>query len=161
MKKILLYSVISVLLCSCNILKEPSAIKQIDFCLKGMRMTKKTEQTYYYNQKLPFVLEEKCEYFYVDYEKHKKENDTSMVNFWNSGMLKMVMDTMITQQTNTVTMSDLDSITGNILYSNKINHPVMGMQFISQFDWIIDRYSGKIYAKKIKDIVFLPLLLLR
>jgi hypothetical protein len=48
-------------------------------------------------------------------------------------------------------MNDFDSITGNILYSNEITHPIMGMQFISQFDWIIDLNKGKMYARKIKE----------
>jgi len=96
----------------------------------------------HYGKSQNCVSPDKCDYFYVDYESHKKENDTYMVSF---------KDTMIVQQTNAVTMGGFDSITGNILYSNKITHPVMGMAFISQFDWIIDMNKEKIYAKKIKE----------
>jgi hypothetical protein len=33
-----------------------------------------------------------------------------------------------------------------------MRHPIMGMEFISHFDWIIDMYNGKIYVKQITDI---------
>jgi len=50
-KQIALMCMFSVLFCSCNI------IKQIDFVLKGDRMTKKTETTYNYSKKSPFVFD--------------------------------------------------------------------------------------------------------
>jgi len=73
------------------------------------------------------------------YEKHKKENEIS------------VIDTLFIQQTNNITISNLISQTGNIHYSQKITQPVLGMKFISHFDWIIDLNKGKIYAKPVKE----------
>jgi hypothetical protein len=63
---------------------------------------------------------------------------------------KVPIDTVIIQQTNTITIRNLDSMSGKIIYAKNITRPTMGIQFISQLDWIIDGYSGKIYAKKIK-----------
>jgi len=87
----------------------------------------------------------------LQYEKHKKDSDISISGFISIDISGIVIDTLIIQQTNTITMSDLDSIGGSIYYQ-KSRMPVMGMQFISHFDWIIDRHNKKIYAKKIKDI---------
>jgi hypothetical protein len=54
MKKILLLSIIILFFYSCQtikgIIQTPSAIKQIDFALKGGRMIKITEETYYYGK---------------------------------------------------------------------------------------------------------------
>jgi hypothetical protein len=61
MKKILLFSLLCMILCSCNIIKgivqEPSALKQIDFALKGVKMIKKIETTYFYGKKVSFVFD--------------------------------------------------------------------------------------------------------
>ena len=84
-----------------------------------------------------------CYLFHAQYAKHQKENDAFVTN---SGEQGATMDTLISQQTNTITMGDLNSITGNIIYDNKSNQPVIGMAFISRFDWIIDMYRGKVYA---------------
>ena len=89
----------------------------------------------------------KCDHFYVQYEKHKKENDMLIVSYREQN----IIDTLITQQTNTITMGDWDSISGEIHYVKKLTRPVMGMEFISHFDWIIDIYKQKIYVKKIKE----------
>lgn len=299
MKQFLLYIVLCILFCSCNILKEPSPIKQMDFLLKGVRMIKKTEQIYYYGKKQPFVLDENAMFIpckindttylvYYDSDmsgmsiKHgflqekipynaelpqcnkkiklKEKTDSNEKILIKSGLkyydiasdffliknlvgvaISMSNDTIISEHgskkspftigqdvlynwantmflsfsdttitlldsnslydttgfilikslftcrgltvcltidsieysflfktgskgflslpqhvehqehsiwTNAITMGDLSSITGDILYSNKITHPVMGLAFISQFDWIIDIYKGKIYAKK-------------
>ena len=91
----------------------------------------------------------KCDYAFVEYEKHKKEQDSVIEGFKENSIFDLVMDTMIVQQTNAITMGDLNSITGNILFSQKNEQPVMGMAFISQFDWIIDMYKQKVYVKKI------------
>ena len=72
------------------------------------------------------------------YEKHKKENEIS------------VIDTLHIQQTNTITIGDLISQAENIHYSQKTTQPVLGMKFISYFDWIIDINKGKIYVKQVK-----------
>jgi hypothetical protein len=66
--------------------------------------------------------------------------------------LNPVIDTLIVQQTNIITMGDLASITGKIIYKQKTAQPVMGMEFISHFDWIIDINKEKMYAKQIKNI---------
>jgi hypothetical protein len=93
-----------------------------------------------------------CDYIYshLQYEKHKKDNDVSITGFWAKDASGMVNDTVITQQTNTITMGRLDLIEGNLLYTKKSTLPIMGMAFISHFDWIIDRHNKKLYAKKIK-----------
>lgn len=62
---------------------------------------------------------------------------------------EVVVDTPIIQQPNTIIISDLKPITGNILYSEKARQPVMGMEFIAHFDWIIDVNRDKIYVKQI------------
>jgi hypothetical protein len=110
----------------------------------------------------------RCDHFYVQYEKHKKENDTDIAShselnysiilsdimttkYKKENYSKFFIDTLIIQQTNTITMGDLDSISGKVIYAKNITRPTMGMKFISQFDWIIDRYNGKVYAKKIKE----------
>jgi hypothetical protein len=85
------------------------------------------------------------------YEKHKKEQDVSIVGCRMGDASKIVIDTSIIQQTNTITMGDMDSIAGAILYSKNVSRPVMGMAFIANFDWIIDLNKEKMYAKKIKD----------
>jgi len=90
---------------------------------------------------------EKCDYFDVQYEKHKKENDIYIASYRNTN----IIDTLVIQQINPITMGYLDSITGNIIYSKRTKQPIVGMAFISQFDWIIDSQKGKIYAKKIKE----------
>ena len=87
----------------------------------------------------------KCDYFYVEYEKHKKENDSLITSEQNG------LDTVIAQYANAITIGNVDFISGNILYTKRTVRPVVGMQFISQFDWIIDMHRQKIYAKKIKD----------
>jgi hypothetical protein len=94
-----------------------------------------------------------CDYVNVLYEKHRKENDISVVECGKSTLnLDFLIDTLIVQQTNTIMMGDLASITGNILYKQRTARPVIGMEFISHFDWIIDVSNGKIYAKQIKNI---------
>ena len=122
------------------------------------------------HQKCAFIDNNfKCEHFYVQYEKHKKENDTSIItyrkknystilndvittNYKKEDYSKVsIVDTLITQQTNTITVGNLNSLSGEIHYTKKINRPTMGMQFISQYDWIIDNYRNKVYAKKIKN----------
>jgi len=87
------------------------------------------------------------------YEKHKKDRDISIAGFISMDISGIIIDTLIIQQTNTITVGSLDSIEGSIYYL-KTRMPVMGMEFISNFDWIIDRQSKKIYAKKIKEIDF-------
>ena len=82
------------------------------------------------------------------YEKHKKENDIFVANYSKQDISNTVIDTLIMQQTNTITMGDLNDISGNILYKKKLSQPVMGMAFISRFDWIIDTNKKKIYVKK-------------
>ena len=93
---------------------------------------------------------------YVDpqYEKHKKENDISIVGFNAIDASGRVFDTITIQQTNAITMGDLASIKGSIDYGTSLLKPIMGMKFISNFDWIIDRYRKKIYAKQIKEIEY-------
>ena len=85
------------------------------------------------------------------YKKHKKESDVSVNYIKRNDANNLVIDTLIVQQTNTIKFGDLDSMEGNIYYK-KIDRPIMGMAFISQFDWIIDMNKGKMYAKKIKEI---------
>jgi hypothetical protein len=85
------------------------------------------------------------------YEKHEKEQDISIASIREKDASKFVIDSFIIQQTNTITMGNLDSITGNIIYSKNLSQPVMGMAFISCFDWIIDMNEEKIYANKIKN----------
>jgi len=99
--------------------------------------------------KAVFVNEDEYKYVsYPLYEKHKKENDVSIMRFND----KNGLDTLIVQQTNAISMGNLNFINGTILYTKDfIDPPVMGMQFISNFDWIIDRNKKKIYAKPIKD----------
>ena len=97
---------------------------------------------YYKNGKYNYI------YSNPEHEKHKKDNDVSLKYIDNN----IGIDTMIVQQTNTITFGDLDFITGNVFYTKDFFQPVMGMAFISQFDWIIDRYKEKIYAKKIKEV---------
>ena len=94
----------------------------------------------------------KCEYLYSNppYEKHKKESDISINHIKRDDFNNLVIDTFIVQQTNTIKLGNLDSMKCNIYYQ-KIDRPIMGMAFISQFDWIIDCYRGKMYAKKIKE----------
>jgi len=84
-------------------------------------------------------------------EKHKKENDISIVGFTSVDVSGIVIDTITIQNTDAISIGNLDSMQGTISYRKKITQPNMGMEFISQFDWIIDRYRGKVYAKKIKD----------
>jgi len=103
------------------------------------------------HQKCAFVNGKfKCDNFYVQYEKHKKENDVFITSYKEQN----VIDTLITQQTNAITIGNLDSISGEIHYIKNSTRPVIGMQFISQFDWIIDMYKQKIYVKKIKEKEF-------
>lgn len=86
------------------------------------------------------------------YEKHKKEDDIFLTGYRRE-YSSIIIDTLIHQYTNTITMGNLDSITGNILYLQKAFRPTVGMAFISWYDWIIDMNNeGKVYAKKIKDI---------
>ena len=92
----------------------------------------------------------KCDNFYVQYEKHKKENDMFITRYKEQNLI----DTLITQQTNTIRIGCLDSISGEIHYIKRSTRPIIGMQFISQFDWIIDMYKQKIYVKKIKEKEF-------
>jgi len=96
----------------------------------------------------------KWDYFYMEYENHKKENDTAMVGITSIDASGIVVDTVIFQQTNTITMGDLDSIKGKISYEKTTTYPRAGMQFISNFDWIIDRSGKKVYAKQIKKIEY-------
>jgi len=95
----------------------------------------------------------RCDFSDVQYEKHKKKSDISINYVKRNTANNLVIDTLIVQQTNTIRFGDLDSMEGNICYQ-KIDRPIMGMAFISQFDWIIDSYKGKIYAKKIKNTEF-------
>ena len=88
------------------------------------------------------------------HEKHKKENDVAMAGFVTIDASGIVIDTSIIQQANTIIMGNLDSIKGTVDYKTKLTSPIMGMKFISNFDWIIDRYRKEIYAKKIKDIEY-------
>jgi hypothetical protein len=83
-------------------------------------------------------------------EKHQKGNDMYIADYKEQN----VSDTTITQYANVITIGNLDSIVGNIFYTKEITQPVMGMEFISHFDWIIDMYKQKIYVKKIKDVGF-------
>ena len=83
-------------------------------------------------------------------EKHKKENDVSIVGFTSIDISGIVIDTITIQHTNTLSMGYWDSMEGTIRYAKK-STPNMGMEFISCFDWIIDRCRGKVYARKIKD----------
>ena len=95
---------------------------------------------------------DKWNYIYANplYEKHKKESDVPINYIKQDGANNPIIDTSIVQQTNTLTFDNLDFIGGTIYYQ-KTQRPIMGMAFISQFDWIIDYYRGKIYAKKITD----------
>jgi hypothetical protein len=89
-----------------------------------------------------------------NYEKHKKDDDIHIAGYWGKDLAGLVIDTLIEQHTNTIKMGDLDSINGTICYIKQSTMPNMGMPFISNYDWIIDAYKGKIYAKKIKDADF-------
>ena len=84
------------------------------------------------------------------YAQHKKEDDIFIAKYRKTEYADMILDTAICQQTNTITMEDGNAIMGDVLYVKYLSKPVMGMAFISQFDWIIDP-KGKVYAKKIKD----------
>jgi hypothetical protein len=85
------------------------------------------------------------------YEKHRKDNDITLIEY-RRNKLNFSTDTLIVQQTNTITMGDLTSVIENIRYSKKTIQPVMGMGFISHFDWIIDINKGRMYVKQIKCI---------
>jgi len=91
----------------------------------------------------------KCDYFYIQYEKHKKENDILVT----SCKQRNAIDTLIVQQTNAIKIGNLDSIVGKIIYTKKTMQPTIGMPFISHFDWIIDINNGKMYAKQTKNSV--------
>ena len=93
-----------------------------------------------------------CVFFDVQYEKHKKEKDLCVARCREQNALKTIIDTLILQQTNTISMGDLDAISGDIRYAKGFSRPVMGMGFIAHFDWILDIDKGKIYAKKILNI---------
>jgi len=93
-----------------------------------------------------------CVYFHVEYENHKKESDLFFANYRGENNSGIVTDTLITQQTHTIKMGEWDNIAGNIQYSKKAQQPIIGMAFISHFDWIIDKNNGKIYAKQISNI---------
>lgn len=93
-----------------------------------------------------------CNYFDMNYEKHKKENDIPLLNYRKRNTSSIVADTLINQYTNTIKMGTSDFIAGNIMYRNKLVKPVMGMDFISHFDWIIDIQKEKVYVKQIKEI---------
>ena len=84
-------------------------------------------------------------------DKHKKEKDTAIHGFVSMDASGMVIDTVVYQKTDAVTMTSFDSIKGTIDYKKKLSSPNMGMKFIANFDWIIDRGREKIYVKKIKD----------
>jgi hypothetical protein len=88
------------------------------------------------------------------YEKHQKENDVTIVGWYVTDLSGFVIDTITMQQTNAISMGDLDSIKGNINYRKKAGKPLIGMEFISHFDWIIDRHRKRIYVKKINDMEY-------
>lgn len=315
MKKLLLFCVLALCVCSCNVIKHnPSIMKQIDFVLKGQRMTKKMELTYHYSKNNPFIFDDNAIFIpckiddtthlvfydnrsngigttrgfltekipgnielpkcnktiklrkerktknssnhriiiksglkYYDVESdffHFKNlvgvvtslsNDTTTLNCtpeknsrrfvindilldWKNAMLLSFSDTIITlfdsismydttdftlvkslftckgieiyltinsiehaflfstaskdfltlsqysehrsesdaidtliiPRTNTIIMGNMVFIEENIYYTKEIHHSVMGVAFISHFDWIIDKYRQKIYVKKIR-----------
>lgn len=84
------------------------------------------------------------------YEKYQKEHDTPIVSSKTQNDGKIIIDTLIRQQIDVATMGDSIAIKGDILFRKKSSQPVVGMKFISCFDWIIDINEEKIYAKQIK-----------
>ncbi|MDR1345355.1 MAG: hypothetical protein LBK03_01445 [Bacteroidales bacterium] len=76
------------------------------------------------------------------------EHDISTAGYRQQNASNIAIDTLTVQQASTIAMGGY-SLTGNILYNAKLLQPVMGMAFISHFDWIIDNYREKIYARKI------------
>ncbi|MDR0365134.1 MAG: hypothetical protein LBH92_09015 [Bacteroidales bacterium] len=82
----------------------------------------------------------------------EKEDDLSETSPREKENAEMIIDTLITQQTDVATIGDLDPITGVVRYSKGVRQPIVGRDFISRFDWIIDRNKGKIYVKRIEKI---------
>ncbi len=83
---------------------------------------------------------------------HRKEKEIVYVGEYFYDLSGAVIDT-VSISVNPVVMSGMDTLNTPIMFMKSINHNNMGIRFISQFDWIIDKHKGVMYAKPIFPII--------
>ncbi len=78
-----------------------------------------------------------------------KENDRILFGYLGKDISGNICDSVICRMS-TVKMDNEYSCQEEIMHIKSFNHNNMGMQFISHYDWILDRNNSKIYAKLIR-----------
>ena len=78
-----------------------------------------------------------------------KENDRILFGYLGKDISGNIYDSVICRMS-MVKMDNEYSCQEEIMHIRSFNHNNMGLQFISHYDWILDRNNSKIYAKLIR-----------